>query len=709
MLFVLTIYPPGTIQYNELTEVFMSQADGDSGQSKKQPNILLLLVDQLRYPRFSYQDKGLDNSIKDILSFVNQLDDDNPYLKNFPGFVKLREYATVLTNHTIAESACIPSRGSIMTGQYGPRTGVTQTDGLFKSGDAQNFPWLKADGFATMGDWFRAAGYTTHYFGKWHTSNPPEHTLQGFGFDDWELSWPEPHGSLVNNLGTYRDYQFADLACAFLQARGLGVPFNRASAAAAENHPEDSQPPTTKPFFAVCSFTNPHDIAAYPTLPRSLVPGDDHHRFGPGGSVPVPAQGSFSNLPTEGTFSVDLNPTGLPQDNSTACPTQDENLLTNNKPDCQFDYSVKIGLGLAAKAGLGVAKAALGNQGVDDAQMLKAAVEATMKVAIPFQSQADPDGAATGFLQYYTYMISMVDRHILRVLEALESAGLRDDTILVFASDHGEYGAAHAMMMEKWHTAYQEVLHVPVLVSSPQINPEQHQPAQIGGLTSHIDLLPTLMGLAGISEQRTDEIRKELSKTQYVAPLPGLDLSEMIWAVGQGDQQDASHAEAALHGRSVLFATDDMITEPLPKDDDPHNQESWEQYTVFNAALDKLRTEPAFSGLQPGPVVQPAHVRAVRQGEWKLVRYCDPWSARPVADQWELYNLEVDGIEAVNLLIYDAPEFPTPIAEADLPAGLNMGSAELKAVALKLREELASLEAENLSAYPSAHPTAGAT
>jgi hypothetical protein len=35
----------------------------------------------------------------------------------------------------------------------------------------------------------------------------------------------------------------------------------------------------------------------------------------------------------------------------------------------------------------------------------------------------------------------------------------------MFAADHGEYGAAHGMMMEKWHTAYQEALAVPVVFS----------------------------------------------------------------------------------------------------------------------------------------------------------------------------------------------------------------------------------------------------
>jgi arylsulfatase A-like enzyme len=54
--------------------------------------------------------------------------------------MKLRQNAVVLRNHTIAASACTPSRAVIYTGQYGTRTGVTQTDGLFKNGDAPNFP-----------------------------------------------------------------------------------------------------------------------------------------------------------------------------------------------------------------------------------------------------------------------------------------------------------------------------------------------------------------------------------------------------------------------------------------------------------------------------------------------------------------------------------------------------------------------------------------
>lgn len=630
----------------------------------------------------------------------------NRWVEHFPGFVKLREHAKVLVDHTIAESACTPSRAAMMTGQYGPRTGVTQTDGLFKNGDAQNFPWLREGGTPTMGHWFRAAGYSTHYFGKWHVSNPPGHTLQAFGFDDWELSWPEPHGALSNNLGTYRDYQFADLACSFLQARGLGVPYDREVSQLAASDPGATASKDIAPFFAVCSFTNPHDIAAYPGLPRGLT---SPPAFGPGASVPIPPAESQSKAPQSGTFTVPLNPTGFPQACAVASASQNEDLQTNNKPRCQYDYAYKLGLGLAAKAGLAAATG-LANKtdAAKDVQaQLDAAVAATLQVAVPFQLQDDPSGAATGFLQYYAYMIAMVDRHILRVLEALDTAGLRDDTIVVFASDHGEYGAAHSMMMEKWHTAYQEAVGVPVLLSHPKLINASSQPEAVKAQTSHIDLLPTLLAYAGIDAEQREAIRRDLSLSHCAAPLPGADLRPVIER-GCGPVSTPEGKQRT----GVMFVTDDMITEPLPRDDDAHNVQSWEQYEVFCRTVEYLRREPQrgtdkpyLPGLTPGPVVQPCHVRALRSGPWKLVRYCDPWSKRPVADEWELYNLDLDTSEQCNLLVFDA-QFPTIIAEDRLPAKLQGEREQLAAQAQQMRAELALQERMYLSAYPSEHPTA---
>jgi hypothetical protein len=95
-------------------------------------------------------------------------------------------------------------------------------------------------------------------------------------------------------------------------------------------------------------------------------------------------------------------------------------------------------------------------------------------------------------------------------------------------------------------------------------------------------------------------------------------------------------------------------------------------------------------------------VRALRSGDWKLVRYCDPWSEHPAPDEWELYNLALDPVENINLIVCNGA-FPTPVAESLLPAGLTQ--AQIMAAAKALREELAHQEAALLSPYPGAHPS----
>ena len=73
--------------------------------------------------------------------------------------------------HYTGSLACVPSRPTIFTGQYPDVHGVTQTDGLGKSADDSRMRWLPQGEVPTLGNWFRAAGYDTHYDGKWHISH----------------------------------------------------------------------------------------------------------------------------------------------------------------------------------------------------------------------------------------------------------------------------------------------------------------------------------------------------------------------------------------------------------------------------------------------------------------------------------------------------------------------------------------------------------
>ncbi|PTL84611.1 sulfatase-like hydrolase/transferase [Vitiosangium sp. GDMCC 1.1324] len=654
-------------------------------------NLLVIMVDQMRFPRFPYgAEAGFAEPLKEILGF-QPLREDNPYAGLFPGFVKLQQHGVVLRNHTIASSACIPSRAALMTGQYGTRTGVTQTDGIFKSGDATSFPWLSPDGIPTLGNWFRAAGYRTHYFGKWHVSNPPEHTLERYGFEDWELSYPEPHGSSPNNLGFYRDYGCADLACTFLRRKALAIEVDRAQANAASDAPRQPAPPAEQaPWMAVVSFANPHDIATYPALPRGMDPNAP--KVGP---LTIPQKGSLSGAPHGGTFRIPLNPAGIDASCAKAPPAS-AMALGPDKPSCQLDYAYKMGLSLASKTGAS-ALDKLEAAGKTPENPFAAALRFTLDSNIPFALAHDPEGSVAAFVQYYAYLHHVVDQHIARVLETLEEVGLHEDTLVVFVSDHGEYGGVHGMLMEKWHTAYQEALHVPVVFRHSSLNGDT-APRQVDELTSHVDLLPTLLGIMGVKDEALEKAREELRLRRVVPPFVGADLSPVV--LGETSvvrEQDGSERQG------VLFATDDEITQPLQADGDPHSADNEKHYAFFCRVVDVLRAGggegvpkhmkvPHVPQLAPGPVRQPNHIRCVRSGSWKLARYFDPRGLE--SDEWELYDLGADPLENHNLLDVKGP---FPKVARTVPRARH---AEVEAKAVELGALLSRYEEEKLAPWP---------
>jgi arylsulfatase A-like enzyme len=674
----------------------MTQAD--------RPNILLITCDQYRFPRFSYgPDAGFDAPLKRILGFQRELEGHNPYAQYFPGLLALRANAALLRNHTIAASACTPSRATIYTGQYGTKTGVTQTDGLFKSGDSYNFPWLAADGVPTLGTWMREAGYTTHYFGKWHVSNPPEHSLERYGFDDWEESYPEPHGAAINNLGVYRDAGFTDQACAFIRRKALALNYNRAQAIEQAQDPYAAGPDTDNipPWFAVASFTNPHDIATYPAVIAQALPTPDNSGtqsiFGP---LTVPTLGQRTPAPTAGTITIALNALGFPQDCAAPSPTQNESLA--DKPSCQHDYAYKVGLALNAKTGFNIVNT-VGSKLHDQFPNLpdtpnlaeQAAVKLALKGTIPFQLSDKPDAYALEFLQLYAWLHSVVDTHVAAVLQALEDTGQAQNTIVIFLADHGEYAAAHGMMIEKWHTAYQEALHVPVVVRFPPSTgivenepgtgegPLGYTPRQIDALTSHIDILPTVLGLAGVTPEQRETIAERLGRHRPVPPLPGVDLSGLL----KGQTETVVEPDGRER-QGVLFITDDEITAPSASNDDPANLKCDKEFEVYKKVVEAVNDQHPSVNLAPGSVRQPNHVRCVRTLRYKLSRYFDP--SGQVAEEWEMYDLERDPNEAVNLVQVASPL----TARTDLPSPFVAAAVQTEAD--RLAKLLAELEARDL-------------
>ena len=89
----------------------------------------------------------------------------------------------------------------------------------------------------------------------------------------------------------------------------------------------------------------------------------------------------------------------------------------------------------------------------------------------------------------------MVDQEIGKVLVALSENGFKDNTIIVFTSDHGDGAASH-----KWaakNSLYEESSRIPFIVSWP--GKILSGTKNTTHLVSQIDILPTLCDYAGIN------------------------------------------------------------------------------------------------------------------------------------------------------------------------------------------------------------------
>lgn len=90
----------------------------------------------------------------------------------------------------------------------------------------------------------------------------------------------------------------------------------------------------------------------------------------------------------------------------------------------------------------------------------------------------------------YYGMVSYVDEKIGSVLRALEETGLADNTLVVFAADHGEMLGERGMWFKQ--TFYEWSARVPLIVSQPG----SYAPRRVAANVSLVDLLPTLLDVA---------------------------------------------------------------------------------------------------------------------------------------------------------------------------------------------------------------------
>jgi arylsulfatase A-like enzyme len=94
----------------------------------------------------------------------------------------------------------------------------------------------------------------------------------------------------------------------------------------------------------------------------------------------------------------------------------------------------------------------------------------------------------------YYAMVSEVDHHVGRILDELDGLGLREDTLVVFTSDHGELLGEHTSYGKGWPCS-DAITRVPMVLRWPGEVPAGET---VEGIAEAVDLVPTLLDAAEI-------------------------------------------------------------------------------------------------------------------------------------------------------------------------------------------------------------------
>jgi arylsulfatase A-like enzyme len=395
-------------------------------RAKGGPNILVIVVDQLRTPQWFTASPAMARLL--------------------PNISRLRREGVSFERHYTASNDCTPARSTLLTGLYTHQTGCMITGGSTLD-----------PGFPTWGTMLRDHGYDTWWFGKWHLTHGDNKwslledagALEPYGFSGG--TFPSPDGG--PGQGWHVDPHIADQFEEWLAESG-------------------SAP---QPWCTTVSFVNPHDIAWW-------------HKW----TERVPAEASAPALVR-----------GLPPNFETP-----EMLEAHNKPLLQLSLqqTAEASFGSVPYAGAGMVEA------------------------------WEP------FFDLYVKLQRTVDGHIGRVLRALESRPeVAANTVVVFTSDHGEYGGSHGLR-GKGGGAYEEAIRVPLIVKDPRgaLSAAAGRPRT--QLTSSVDVAPLLLSIGSGSNAWR-------AQSRYAHLAGRADLAGIL-------------ADPGAPGRPyVLHTTDEIVTE----------------------------------------------------------------------------------------------------------------------------------------------------
>jgi len=116
-----------------------------------------------------------------------------------------------------------------------------------------------------------------------------------------------------------------------------------------------------------------------------------------------------------------------------------------------------------------------------------------------YQWDTVSDAAKQVILAHYYGLISFQDKQVGRMLDFLQQAGVRDNTIVIFTADHGDMMGDFGLYFKT--VMYRGSINIPFIISYPNGLPANIVSDELVGLQ---DIFPTLLAFAGKADFDTD-------------------------------------------------------------------------------------------------------------------------------------------------------------------------------------------------------------
>ena len=459
-------------------------------------NIILIVTDDQRWDATGFMQERM-SSLGRTARF--------PWMEdNTPNLDRLSEEGIHFDNGYGVYSLCSPARATMLTGQYPHKHGITNNQTDFPSD------------VVTYANLLQAAGYTTGYFGKWHMGTQVDRpgfdhvrTFYGQGKYYGTVFNDENGNPLNSSISSYdpQSQQSIVINITALPPGGAEQSIYRTT----EGTPYSQSPARTLTIgqntFLITTAVNYNRGVFFRFTSGevefdSLVYNGEQLLSNPGVKTTIQASGLFQ--------SVSNNPSYPYRIGLTAAAVSTWGGMEEWIDDTSTNYAVEFIQDHASAPNpfmlfLGFKTPHQGSQdGVSnwyppartdtlfDNQL--STYVPNLDVSPPFAPGASGGNSGHGTNRNYCETIAGIDGCVGNILDAVEAAGIDDETAIIFISDNGFFRGEHGLSDKR--AAYEESIRLPFMIRHPSL--QASSGLIVNEIVSNLDIAPTILDLAGL-------------------------------------------------------------------------------------------------------------------------------------------------------------------------------------------------------------------